>query len=101
LCSENKKPKTKIKISFRIRKYGIENNTFQKSRSERDYCVSEKGVWNVFLYMYPFLRAFSSYLLKLGAVMWCRKQKSNVNPSLILLAHLQTCFNIAQISNKK
>jgi len=35
----NKNSETKIKISFRIRKSRIENNTLWKSRSIRDYCV--------------------------------------------------------------
>jgi len=66
---------TKIKISFQIRKSRLENNTLWKSKSRRDYCVPEKGVRNVVLYVPHFLKDIFVFLfLELGAVTWCRKQ---------------------------
>jgi len=35
----NKNPEKKIKILFQTKKYGIENNTFQKKNSEKDIIV--------------------------------------------------------------
>ena len=56
MCFGYKNLEKKIKISFRIKKSRIENNTFWKKLSERDYCVPEKGVWNVILYVPHFLK---------------------------------------------
>jgi len=53
-----KNQKQKIKISFWIKKSGIENNTFQKNLSERDYCVPENEVRNVILYVSHFFKDF-------------------------------------------
>jgi len=33
------------------KKSGTENNTFWKNLSKSDYCVPEKEVWNVILYV--------------------------------------------------
>jgi len=54
LCFGYKNPEKKIKIPFWIKKSRTENNTFWKKLSKRDYCVPEKGVQNVILYVPPF-----------------------------------------------
>jgi len=51
LCSGYKNPEKKIKIPFWIKKSGIENNTFRKNLSEKDYCVPEEEIWNEILYL--------------------------------------------------
>jgi len=56
LCFGYKNSKKKIKIPFRIKKSGTVNNTFWKKLSERDYCVLEKGIHNVILYVLHFLK---------------------------------------------
>jgi len=44
LCFGYKNTKKKIKIPFWIKKYEIENNTFQKNLFGRDYYVPKKRV---------------------------------------------------------
>ena len=57
MCFGYKNPEKKNKISFWIKKFGTENNSFQiKKLSGRDYCVLEKGVRNVILYVPHFLK---------------------------------------------
>jgi len=66
LYSGYKNPEKKIKISFRIKKFGTENNTFQKKLSGRDYCVPEKRIQNVILYVPHFLKGIFGFSPMIG-----------------------------------
>ena len=61
MCSGYKNPEKKNKIPFRIKKFRIKNNTFQKNLFGRDYCVSEKRVQNVILYVPHFFKSIFSF----------------------------------------
>jgi len=54
------------KIPFRIKKSRTENNTFWKKLSERDYCVPEKRVHNVILYVPHFFKGIFGFSPMIG-----------------------------------
>jgi len=58
--------KKKIKISFRIKKSGTENNTFWRNLSGRDYCAPGKGVRNVILYAPHFFKGIFGFSPVIG-----------------------------------
>ena len=58
---KNSETKTQNPLSIKISE--IENNTFWTNLSGRDYCVPEKEIQNVILYILHFLRVFLSFPL--------------------------------------
>jgi len=66
LCFRYKNPEKKNQNPFQIKKYGTENNTFQKNLSGRDYCVPKKGIQNVILYAIHFFKGIFGFSPVIG-----------------------------------